>query len=73
MVYPFPDRERTERQRHFWSVRSGVFAVLEVVLALGLLVLGVIFQAPLLAFMLGIVGTLSLIALYMILPFPREG
>ena len=71
--YPYLDRERTERQHKFWSIRSTVFAVLEVMLASTLLILGVIFQLPMLAFTLGVAGTLALIALYMMRPFPREG
>ncbi len=70
--YPSLDRERTERLRKFWRIRSAVFAVLEVALATALLILGVIFRLPILAFAMTIAGTIALIALYRMLPSPSD-
>ena len=73
MVYVNPlERQREDERRRFWSVRSTIFAVLEVILALGLLVMGVAFRLPLLAFALGITGTFALMALYTMRPRPAR-
>ena len=67
------DRERLEQRRQFWSVRSSVFAVLEVILVMFLLVLGVTFRMPMMALALAMAGTLTLIVLYRMRPLPEEG
>lgn len=70
--YPLANREQQEQRRRFWGVRSTIFAVAEVILALCFLILGVVFNLPALALMLGIAGTLALMALYMMRPIANR-